>query len=89
MRKNARENFATNSPVYKESTNVFAPYYSQSSVYTLASNDGDGSEKIQSKDPRTDIYAALDYYFKHYNYCIYLPNFWNELCLVFLFECCY
>ena len=67
MRKNARENFATNSPVYKESTNVFAPYYSQSSVYTLASNDGDGSEKIQSKDPRTDIYAALDYYFKHYN----------------------
>ena len=67
MRKNARNNFATNSPVYKASTNVFAPYYSQSSVYALANYDGDGAAKILSKDPRTDLYAALDYYFKHYN----------------------
>ena len=66
MRKNAAENFAEYSPAFSDYTNVFAPYYSQASIPALANAKNNGYN-VLSKDPRTDVYTALDYYFKHYN----------------------
>lgn len=58
------ENQAT---VFEESTNVFAPYYRQSNIYRIAGMDNKEMEAFQKKEQRTDVYAALDYYFEHYN----------------------
>lgn len=58
------ENQAT---VFEESTNVFVPYYRQSNINQVASMDSKQLEEYQKKEQRTDVYAALDYYFEHYN----------------------
>ena len=58
------ENQAT---VFEESTNVFAPYYRQSNIYHVIGMDNEELEEFQKNEQRTDVYAALDYYFEHYN----------------------
>lgn len=58
------ENQAT---VFEESTNVFAPYYRQSNIYQVAGMNHEELEEFQKNEQRTDVYAALDYYFEHYN----------------------
>lgn len=58
------ENQAT---VFEESTNVFVPYYRQSNINQVAGMDSKQLEEYQKKEQRTDVYAALDYYFEHYN----------------------
>ena len=68
MRALSQANFAVNSLAYSGSTNVFAPYYRQASVYALQDLDGNvACDEVLSKEPRTDIYAALDYYFENLN----------------------
>lgn len=49
--------------------NIFAPYYRQISATRLAKCTGgeDFSNTIYNSEVRTDAYAALDYYFDHYN----------------------
>ncbi len=63
----ARDIYENQGTVYEESTNVFAPYYRQSNIYQVSGMDYDELEEYQHKEQRTDIYAALDYYFEHYN----------------------
>ena len=58
------ENQAT---VFEESTNVFAPYYRQSNIYHVLGMDNKELEEFQMNEQRTDVYAALDYYFEYYN----------------------
>ncbi len=58
------ENQAT---VYEESTNVFAPFYRQSNIYQVAGMSNEELEEYQRNEQRTDVYAALDYYFENYN----------------------
>ncbi len=53
--------------VYEDATNVFAPYYRQSNIYQVCNMGYEELEEYQRKEQRTDIYAALDYYFEHYN----------------------
>ncbi|MBD5490935.1 MAG: DUF3089 domain-containing protein [Lachnospiraceae bacterium] len=53
--------------VFEESTNVFAPYYRQSNINQVAGMDNKQLEEYQKQEQRTDVYAALDYYFAHYN----------------------
>lgn len=67
MRTNAQGMFASQASVYEESTNVFAPYYRQSNLMAIADLRGDDLEQFQMQEQRTDIYAALDYYFENYN----------------------
>lgn len=53
--------------VFEEMANVYEPYYSQSNLCAL---EGKGPEEImafQLGEQRTDIYAALDYFFENYN----------------------
>ena len=67
MRTNAQGVFASQASVYEESTNVFAPYYRQSNLMAIADLRGDDLEQFEMQEQRTDIYAALDYYFENYN----------------------
>ena len=62
MRVAARADLATNRVEYA-GTNVFAPYYRQVGVY-----NGEAVDKEELLgEPRTDVYAALNYYFTHLN----------------------
>lgn len=67
MRDRARLIYENQATVYEESTNVFAPFYRQSNIYAVANLDHKALEEYQTKEQRTDVYAALDYYFENYN----------------------
>ena len=53
--------------VFEESTNVYEPYYRQSNLFAIAGKSTEESMAFQRHEQRTDLYAALDYYFEHYN----------------------
>ena len=54
--------------VFEESTNVYEPYYRQSNLAVLVGPNAKGEiVDFQMQEQRTDVYAALDYYFEHYN----------------------
>lgn len=67
MRANARAIFARQATVFEESTNVFAPFYRQSNLARLLGKDDKAFMEFQYQEQRTDVYAALDYYFEHVN----------------------
>lgn len=67
MRDRARDVYENQGTVYEESTNVFAPFYRQSNIYQVIDFNHKELEEYQEQEQRTDIYAALDYYFEHYN----------------------
>ena len=67
MRTGAQEVYEMQGTVYEESTNVFAPYYRQSNLIAIGNLRGDDLFQYQMQEQRTDIYAALDYYFENYN----------------------
>ena len=55
--------------VYEESTNVFVPYYRQAGLKLEVDawkKTGDMRDALKGT-PYTDVTAALDYYFQHYN----------------------
>lgn len=66
-RARAKDVYENQATVYEESTNVFAPYYRQSNIYHVMGMDNKELEAFQKNEQRTDVYAALDYYFEHYN----------------------
>lgn len=68
MRETVAIMYESQATVYVDSTNVFVPYYRQSNITVLSnfSNPAD-VEKFQKQEQRTDLYAALDYYFENYN----------------------
>ena len=67
MRIGAYDTYVKNATAFEESTNVFAPYYRQSNMGKVADLRGQELEDFHKQEQRTDIYAALDYYFEHYN----------------------
>ncbi len=67
MRAGARGNFSMNEGAYSGCTNVFAPFYRQSNLMALSGFSAEEFDAFQYREQRTDVYAALDYYFEHYN----------------------
>ena len=69
MVENAPIQYAMNASVFEESTNVFLPFYRQSSLkYAGEVWKKDGNlDAVLSGTPYEDITAALDYYFENYN----------------------
>ena len=67
VRTKAQSIYEGQATVFEESTNVFAPYYRQSNINQISDMDNKQLEEFQKKEQRTDVYAALDYYFEHYN----------------------
>lgn len=69
MKHRAMGNYLQGPEAFASFTNMYAPYYRQiSGVGILQSKDADALTKLDyDNEPRTDVYAALDYYFEHYN----------------------
>ncbi len=67
MRKQAQAIYEVQATVFEESTNVFAPYYRQSNISKISGMSHEEVHEYQRNEQRTDVYAALDYYFENYN----------------------
>lgn len=67
MRTAAEAVYLKQGSVFEESTNVFAPFYRQSNLTAVADLRGDALIDFQHQEQRTDVFAALDYYFENYN----------------------
>ena len=53
--------------LFDEMTNLFEPFYRQSNLCALSGKTPEEIIEFQFREQRTDIYAALDYFFEHYN----------------------
>jgi len=69
MRLNAHRSYIQSAETFSGFTNMYAPYYRQVSAAGIMQNaTADGlMETIWSNVTRTDVYAALDYYFQNCN----------------------
>lgn len=83
MRFGGNYGFMDTASCFKEYTNVFAPYYTQLAISDLKQEDVEEYCALYNVDQnilmssyanlinyshvRTDVYAALDYYFEHFN----------------------
>lgn len=67
MRNGARHCISTQASVFKESCNIFAPYYRQISADYALTLTSDETNELLSYSAAQDPATALDYYFEHYN----------------------
>ena len=54
-------------PIFEESANVFAPWWRQVSASSVMTLPFDKTDEAQWAEPRTDVFAAMDYYFENLN----------------------
>lgn len=67
MRTAAQARLLDQASVFAESTNIYAPYYRQASLKALDIAGQENMLDLLSAEPQADVFAALDYYFEHYN----------------------
>ena len=67
MQTIAREEYFRNCGIFEESTNVFVPYYRQSSPAAVKGKTLHEREEVYKGVSRTDLFGALDYYFLQEN----------------------
>lgn len=69
MRKNAHISYLQAADTLSSFTNMYAPYYRQVSFAGVLKNPTADAllETVYNNVTRTDVYAALDYYFEHCN----------------------
>ena len=64
----AVENHYFQAPLlFEDLTNLYEPYYRQSNLFALFGKSPEELLAFQLREQRTDVYAALDYYFEHFN----------------------
>lgn len=67
VRQSADALYEKQAIVYAESTNVFAPYYRQVNMAVAATAPAETRNALLEQEPKADLFAALDYYFEHFN----------------------
>lgn len=67
MRKGAERYLAQEASAFEPVANIFAPYWRQVSALKLPMMSFEEVDHAEWAEPRTDVYAALDYYFEHLN----------------------
>ncbi len=67
MRAGVMAHFHDAPQAFIDLTNLYEPYYRQSNIFSLVGKGPEGCLAFQQQEQRTDIYAAFDYYFDHYN----------------------
>ena len=67
VRQSADALYEKQAIVYAESTNVFAPYYRQVNMAVAATAPAETRNALLQQEPKADLFAALDYYFEHFN----------------------
>ncbi len=68
MRTNAKRHFSEAPQVFMDLTNLYGPFYRQTNIFALAGKNEEEFQSFQYDVQRTDIYAAFDYYFEHFNH---------------------
>ena len=53
--------------LFEDITNLYEPFYRQSNLCALTGMTHEELMEFQLREQRTDVYAALDYFFEHYN----------------------
>ena len=67
VREAASNTYLMQGTAYEDSTNVFVPFYRQCNMAVLSKWNADEREAALKTIPKTDVFAALDYYFKNLN----------------------
>jgi hypothetical protein len=67
MREPAQETYQMQATAYEESANVFVPYYRQVNMAAVSKLTREEIYAAFDSIPKNDVFAALDYYFEHYN----------------------
>jgi hypothetical protein len=67
MRQGVADNYGQAPMLFEDLTNLYEPYYRQSNLCALSGKTSAEVLAFQMQEQRTDIYAALDYFFAHYN----------------------
>ena len=67
MMLNAKRNFAQQAKAFEPVANLFAPYWRQVNGMKLHEMSFKEVDRAEWAEPRTDVYAALDYYFENLN----------------------
>jgi len=67
MRRGAKRNFSHQATAFAPVANIFAPFWRQVNATKLNKMTYEEVDEAEWAEPRTDVYAALDYYFEHLN----------------------
>ena len=67
MIEGAKRNFAHEATAFEDVANIFAPYWRQVNGLKLPMMSFEEVYDAEWAEPRTDVYAALDYYFENLN----------------------
>ena len=67
MRNGAPNSFAQQATAFETCADIYAPFYRQCDAMALAGLTQPEMIAIESDVPRTDVFAALDHYFEHWN----------------------
>ena len=67
MIEGAKRNFAQEASAFEGIANIFAPYWRQVNGLKLPMMSFEEVDVAEWAEPRTDVYAALDYYFENLN----------------------
>ena len=67
MRSGARRNLSQQAAAFEEIANIYAPFWRQVNALKLSHMSFEEVADAEWAEPRTDVYAALDYYFEHLN----------------------
>ena len=67
MRIPAMRTSLVQATAFEDVANVYAPFYRQCNMAALAKMSMEDREAAFNSVPKTDVFAALDYYFEHFN----------------------
>lgn len=67
MRAGAPDAFAKQATAFETCADIYAPFYRQCDAMALAGLTQPEMIAVESDVPRTDVFAALDYYFERWN----------------------
>ena len=67
LRYGVMEQFKDAPTLFKELTNLYEPYYRQSNLCALFGKSDEELAAFQLNEQRTDVFAALDYFFENFN----------------------
>jgi len=69
MKHRAMGNYLKGAEAFSSFANMYAPYYRQISGtgILMCKNADEFTQLIHDNEPRTDVFAALDYFFEHFN----------------------
>ena len=63
----AKNYFEQSGKIFEGVGNIYAPYWRQVSSSFVIMRSPEEVKEAEMEEPRTDVYAALDYYFEHLN----------------------